>query len=152
MNHKVSKQILSILLAVVMLVGLMPTTAFAATTIDTINIKGITTPVAGATPVVDGVTTDTAGITLTTVQWQKDGGVILNFSDKFEAGQTYYLWVRYEVAAGYEVSDDVTVTSDLANSTYEINTMRVKFQYTVPAAPKYTVTVTGGGTVEVRLP
>ena len=148
MNHKVSKQILSILLAVVMLVGLMPTTAFAATTIDTINIKGITTPVAGATPVVDGVTTDTAGITLTTVQWQKDGGVILNFSDKFEAGQTYYLWVRYEVAAGYEVSDDVTVTSDLANSTYEINTMRVKFQYTVPAAPKYTVTVTGGGTVE----
>ena len=74
--------------------------------------------------------------------------MILNFSDKFEAGQTYYLWVRYEVAAGYEVSDDVTVTSDLANSTYEINTMRVKFQYTVPAAPKYTVTVTGGGTVE----
>ena len=39
MNHKVSKQILSILLAVVMLVGLMPITVFAveSATVTTYN-------------------------------------------------------------------------------------------------------------------
>ena len=115
--------------------------------VDTINIKGITVPVAGEAPVITGITTDTAGITLATVQWLKDGGVILNSSDTFEAGQTYYLYVRYEAADGYEVSGDVTITSDLENSTYTINATRVTFQYTVPAAgapTTYTVTVNNG--------
>ena len=117
--------------------------AGAPTTIDTINIKGITAPVAGEAPVITGITTDTPGITLATVQWQKAGGVILNSTDTFEAGQTYYLYVRYEVADGYEVSGDVTITSDLENSTYAIIATRVTFQYTVPAAktPIGTVTI-----------
>ena len=117
--------------------------------VDTINIKGITAPVAGEAPVITGITTDTAGITLKNVQWQ-NGSSVMNSTNKFEPGQTYNLWVRYEVADGYKVSDDVTVTSDLENSTDDIDTARriVHIWYTVPAAPKYTVTVTGGGTVE----
>ena len=66
----------SILLCFVMLVGLLPTTAFAAdtTTIDTINIKGITAPVAGATPDASGVTTDTAGIKIKNPTWRDSDG------------------------------------------------------------------------------
>ena len=145
MKQKAYK-LLSFLLATVMLVSLLPTTALAA---DTINIKGITAPVAGEAPVNTGITTDTAGITLTNIQWQK-GSSVLNSTNKFEAGQTYNLWIRYAVSEGYEISDAVTVTSDLENSTNDIDTARriVHIWYTVPAAPKYTVTVTGGGTVE----
>lgn len=117
--------------------------------VDTINIKGITAPVAGEAPVITGITTDTAGITLKNVQWQ-NGSSVMNSTNKFEPGQTYNLWVRYEVADGYAVSESATVTSDLENSTDDIDAARriVHIWYTVPAAPKYTVTVTGGGTVE----
>ena len=145
------KKKLAILLVFTMLFSLVPITALAAdtTTIDTINIKGITAPVAGEAPVITGINTDTAGITLTNIQWQK-GSSVLNSTNKFEPGQKYNLWVRYEVADGYAVSESATVTSDLANSTNDIDTARriVHIWYTVPAAPKYTVTVTGGGTVE----
>ena len=145
------KKKLAILLVFTMLFSLVPITALAAdtTTIDTINIKGITAPVAGEAPVITGINTDTAGITLTNIQWQK-GSSVLNSTNKFEAGQTYNLWIRYAISEGYEISDAVTVTSDLENSTNDIDTARriVHIWYTVPAAPKYTVTVTGGGTVE----
>ena len=115
--------------------------------VDTINIKGITAPVAGEAPVITGITTDTAGITLKNVQWQ-NGSSVMNSTNKFEPGQTYNLWVRYEVADGYAVSESVTVTSDLANSTYNVNTAvkYVDIQYTIPAAvpTTYTVTVNNG--------
>jgi len=116
--------------------------------VETINIKGITAPVAGEAPVVTGITTDTPGITLKNVQWQ-NGSSVMNSSDQFEAGQTYYLYVRYAVADGYAVSEGATVTSNLANSTYNVNTAvkYVDIQYTVPAAgapTTYTVTVNNG--------
>ena len=115
--------------------------------VDTINIKGITAPVAFEAPVITGITTDTAGITLKNVQWQ-NGSSVMNSTNKFEPGQTYNLWVRYEVADGYAVSESVTVTSDLANSTYNVNTAvkYVDIQYTIPAAvpTTYTVTVNNG--------
>lgn len=74
MKHRVSKQILSILLCFVILLGMLPTTALAADTIDTINIKGITAPVAGATPDASGVTTDTAGIKIKNPTWRDSDG------------------------------------------------------------------------------
>ena len=114
----------------------------AVTTIDTINITGITAPVADKSPVTDGITTDTTGVTLKTIQWEKMGGVIMGSSEKFEVGQTYTLYISYEPQSGYEISNTVTVTSDLENSNVNATSARVNIQYTVPEAATYTVAVT----------
>ena len=114
------------------------------TTIDTINITGITAPVADKSPVTDGITTDTTGVTLKTIQWEKTGGVSMGSSEKFEVGQTYTLYISYEPQSGYEISNTVTVTSDLENSSLTANSDRVNIQYTVPEAATYIVSVIDG--------
>ena len=100
MKRKLKKGI-AILLAFAMLFSLVPTAAFADTAINTINIKGITAPVAGKSPVTDGITTDTTGVTLKTIQWEKTDGVIMTSSDTFEAGKTYECVLQVEPMAGY---------------------------------------------------
>ena len=119
------------------------------TTIDTINIIGITAPAPGKSPVTDGITTDTAGVTLKTVQWLS-GANIMGSSDKFVVGETYTLYISYEPQSGYEIFNGVTVTSDLGSSTIlNATSERVNIQYTVPEAAAYTVTVTDGTAREV---
>ena len=155
MNHKVSKQILSILLAVVMLVGLLPTTALAATTIDTINIKSITAPVAGAIPDASGVTTDTAGIKIKNPTWRDSDG---RYSvSQFVAGGEYKLAIGFEAESGYTIADNVNVTLNISDySSIEIlgpfhpasgDNGTIYMGYKIPAAgapTTYTVTVNGG--------
>ena len=150
---KHTTKLLSVLLTLVMLLGLLPTTALAATTINTINIKGITAPVAGETPVVTGITTDTAGITLGEIQWLKPDGAIMQSTDKFEAGVEYLLKIKYTVDTGYELSDTATVTSDSGHDSSNVDYVNtaVRLNYKVPEAAKYTVTVIGG-TVSLRTP
>ena len=153
MNTKMKRRMLSLLLCFVVLVGLMPTTALAVTTVNTINITGITAPVAGEAPVITGITTDTAGITLGEIQWLKPGGVIMQSTDKFEAGVEYLLKIKYTVDTDYKLSDTATVTSDSGHDSSNVDYVNtaVRLNYKVPVAAKYTVTVTGG-TVSLRTP
>ena len=147
----------SILLCFVMLVGLLPTTAFAAdtTTIDTINIKGITAPVAGATPDASGVTTDTAGIKIKNPTWRDSDG---RYSvSQFVAGGEYKLAIGFEAESGYTIADNVNVTLNIRDySSIEIlgpfhhasgDNGIIYMGYKIPAAgapTTYTVTVNGG--------
>ena len=157
MNHRVSKQILSILLCFVMLLSLLPTTALAAdtTTIDTINIKGITAPVAGATPDASGVTTDTAGIKIKNPTWRDSDG---RYSvSQFVAGGEYKLAIGFEAESGYTIANNVNVTLNISDySCLEIigpfhtasgDNGIIYMGYKIPAAgapTTYTVTVNGG--------
>ncbi|MBR5319324.1 MAG: InlB B-repeat-containing protein [Peptococcaceae bacterium] len=105
--------------------------------LNTINIKGITAPVAGETAVTTGITTDTEGIAVKTVQWLTDASIVLT-SQKFEAGETYYLFIRFETDIYHKVSDRAAFIHDLTNGTLnhidntDATSPWIKIEYTVP--------------------
>ena len=107
--------------------------------INTISVRGITAPVDRAYPVTTGITTDTPGLTITHVQWNRGGYMQ---TSPFEAGLTYNLSIYFEVAEGYEISDSVTVDHDLPNGVpgrknLEAESPWISIDYTVPdPAPK----------------
>jgi len=116
------------------------------TEIDTINIIGITTPIAGELPDVSGITTDTEGVTLGIVQWQKrSNGVVLipENGDKFEKGIEYMLYIAYSIDDGYETADQVTVTTPgftpNSNGT-ERYSKWIGINYTVPSDEPVVIT------------
>ncbi len=140
--------------------------------LNTINIKGITAPVAGETAVTTGITTDTEGIAVKTVQWLTDASIVLT-SQKFEAGETYYLFIRFETDIYHKVSDRAAFIHDLTNGTLnhidntDATSPWIKIEYTVPggtpktpvesvkisdvtkpvigATPDFNITLTGEG-------
>lgn len=82
-------------------------------TIKKINIKGITPPVVGKLPVLTGITTDTTGIKLTTLQWLRPDYSYMNDRYTFEPGVTYTFYAGFKVTDGYELADILYVTHDL---------------------------------------
>ncbi|MBQ4283064.1 MAG: copper amine oxidase N-terminal domain-containing protein, partial [Lachnospira sp.] len=140
--------------------------------LNTINIKGITAPVAGETAVTTGITTDTEGIAVKTVQWLTDASIVMT-SQKFEAGETYYLFIRFETDIYHKVSDRAAFIHDLTNGTLnhidntDATSPWIKIEYTVPggtpktpvesvkisdvtkpvigATPDFNITLTGEG-------
>ena len=133
MNHKVSKQILSILLAVVMLVGLLPTTALAEGAYTKLGDISAVTATADLTPAL-GATTSAVSFTITdptdaaakgviisgTSWYKKDASSIYGWTqcsngvDTFEEG-TYRLEVQLRSKSNdakeyYAMSDATTFT------------------------------------------
>ena len=107
MKHRVSKQILSILLCFVILLGMLPITALAAETIESANAT-ITEPVVGANPDFNIVSADESKYTVTVVKWNLlDGSSypVLTAGDKFVRGESYQLDVKFVANPGYEFSD-----------------------------------------------
>ena len=109
--------------------------------IDTINVKGVVAPVAGATPDVSGITSDTDGIKVIDVKWRDKDGYAFE-EDQFVAGEKYILWLKYETESDYKVADDAEVTFNISDSNIrdkEITHPIIKMTYEVPAAATYTV-------------
>ena len=94
-----------------------------------LDVKGIKAPV-------DGETADTSGIiinnnisaTKSSAQWFKEtsgghGAALepMDASDKFVAGGTYYLSIKYEIADGYELSNNPEILHDLTDGIAEHN-------------------------------
>ena len=107
MKHRVSKQIPSILLCFVILLGMLPITALAAETIESANAT-ITEPVVGANPDFNIVSADESKYTVTVVKWNLlDGSSypVLTAGDKFVRGESYQLDVKFVANPGYEFSD-----------------------------------------------
>ena len=100
--------------------------------VNTVNITGVTTPVAGENYDLTGITTDTEGITLGTIQWQKSNGTVMQPTDVFEEGVEYMLYIGYTVDDGYVLSDTVGVTSDLDYDSNYIGKVWIGLYYTVP--------------------
>ena len=125
--------------------------------IKTIKIKGITPPAAGELPVFTGITSDTPGITLRTLQWLRPDASIMNDRYTFEPGVTYTFFANFTVAAGYEFGDSLSVTHDLPGGEIKninITSNFVTISYTVPGEVNtYTVSFDangGGGTMEAK--
>jgi len=100
--------------------------------VNTVNITGVTTPVAGENYDLTGITTDTEGITLGTIQWQKSNGTVMQPTDVFEEGVEYMLYIAYTVDDGYELSDTAEVTSDLDYDRKVVVRTWIGLYYTVP--------------------
>ena len=100
--------------------------------VNTVNITGVTTPVAGENYDLTGITTDTDGITLGTIQWQKSNGTVMQPTDVFEEGVEYMLYIAYTIDDGYELSDTAEVTSDLDYDSNYIGRIWIGLYYTVP--------------------
>ena len=153
MNHRVSKQILSILLCFVILLGMLPITALAAeTTVITSANATITKPVGGEKPDSNPAPTG-EGYTVRFVKWylgeEPFTDVDVN-EGTFEAGKSYALRVTFELKEGYSFADDCvfTINGEETACFGASIAMRQKI-YTaadggVAPPTTYTVTVNGG--------
>ena len=118
--------------------------------IDTINVKGVVAPVAGAIPDVSGITSDTDGINVIDVKWRDKDGYAFE-GNPFVAGEKYILWLKYETESGYKVADDAEVTFNISDSNIldkEITHPIIKMTYEIPAASiptTYTVSFAANG-------
>jgi len=115
--------------------------------IDTINVKGVVAPVAGATPDVSGITSDTDGIKVMEVKWRDKDGYAFE-GNQFVAGEKYILWLKYEIESDYKVADDAEVTFNISDSNIldkKITHPIIQMTYEVPAAktPVDTVNISG---------
>ena len=104
---KTFKKLLSILMVFCMVMGMMPTQAFAADeTIDTISAT-VTLPVEGANPVETGTPGDSSYKIIRVRFSEKDPetGIYtsLESTDTFEAGKTYMVNVLFRANSGYKI-------------------------------------------------
>ena len=114
MKHKATKRILSILLAMIMLVGMLPTTALAEDKINQVSLT-LDVPVIGQT--LDFTPTAYEGIyEITSVRWLKDwgehGNMLCDIYHTVEPGEPYTVRIYINPKEGYSFADldDVTVT------------------------------------------
>ena len=114
MKHKATKQILSILLAMIMLVGILPTTALAEDKINQVSLT-FDVPVIGQT--LDfAPTADAGNYEITSVRWLKDwgehGNMLCDIYHTVEPGEPYTVRIYINPKEGYSFADldDMTVT------------------------------------------
>ncbi|MBQ8389109.1 MAG: InlB B-repeat-containing protein [Clostridia bacterium] len=125
------------------------------TVIDTIDLTGVTVPVAGAYPTYDGITLNTAGVSINVLQWSKaSSSTAVSPSTAFIAGEEYYLNLKLKVEEGYMLaphqnnpySFSVSVTSNLPYTKVEITgTGYIHLHYVVPVPYDVSFDANGGG-------
>ena len=114
---KRTTKLISILLTLVMLLGLLPTTAFAAEKETILSMSAtVTLPNAGAHPVETGTPGDSSYKIMKVRFSEKDPetGVYtsLESTDTFEAGKTYMVNVLFRANSGYKI-DRNTVSASI---------------------------------------
>ena len=170
MNKKMKMRLLSLLLCLVMLFGLIPISTYAAEEEITSLSVTVPAPAAGEAPDTSGITIGTTGIRISSAQWyvyKKDVGYAT--VNKFTAGGTYTLLIKYEIADGYTVSGSAAILHDLTGGQAEHNASAktIMIEYKVPeitapitsvkisdvtepvigAMPDFDITLTGTGAV-----
>ena len=171
MNKKMKMRFLSLLLCLVMLFGLIPISTYAAAEEEITSLSvNVLAPAAGEAPDTSGITIGTTGIRISSAQWyvyKKDVGYAT--VNKFTAGGTYTLLIKYEIADGYTVSGSAAILHDLTGGQAEHNASAktIMIEYKVPeitapitsvkisdvtepvigAMPDFDITLTGTGAV-----
>ncbi len=109
-------------------------------------------PVAGGTADTRGITINPTNFSINSAEWcaLKDGVGLVSVS-KFSAGKTYYLVIKYDVAAGYEVSKNAEISHNLTEGAvaHDSSKKTIMIEYTVVEKTPITYTVcfeANGGT------
>lgn len=149
MNAK-TKKLLVGLLCLVMLFGLVPVTAYAAITVNSVAITNLAVPKAGATPTTSP-SVATTGVKIYGVDWyDSTAGRFLENGDTFIIGHVYKVQVWAEAKSGYEfryvnsATPNVTATVDgksaSVSKAYEYNAWAmVVVSYTFPACTEHVI-------------
>ena len=140
------KKCLSMVLVVIMLLCLIPTTAVFASTVITVDIGDIALPVAGNTPDLSATLGNTDGTHKITLvewseydegwEWQKD----MNADDTFKEGYWYVVFVHLETTSGNTFGNSVigtinNETAHISGNSVQANGTKVCF-YTSYQATK----------------
>lgn len=140
------KKCLSMVLVVIMLLCLIPTTAVFASTVITVDIGDIALPVAGNTPDLSATLGNTDGTHKITLvewseydegwEWQKD----MNADDTFKEGYWYVVYVHLETTSGNTFGNSVigtinNETAQISGNSVQANGTKVCF-YTSYQATK----------------
>ena len=140
------KKCLSMVLVVIMLLCLIPTTAVFASTVITVDIGDIALPVAGNTPDLSATLGNTDGTHKITLvewseydegwEWQKD----MNADDTFKEGYWYVVYVHLETTSGNTFGNSVigtinNETAHISGNSVQANGTKVCF-YTSYQATK----------------
>ena len=151
MNTKMKMRILSLLLCFVMLVGLVPTTAFAVTEIHQANIT-ITKPVGGENPDISPVSSESEKYyaDVDTWVWMYGGsGTPVGAGGTFKTHELYALRVIFRAKPGYTFTDDCVYTiNGETTGCYGIDANEFRYIYWYaadPQNPTYTVTFDADG-------
>ena len=151
MNTKLKMRLLSILLCFVMLVGLMPTTAFAASEIHQANIT-ITKPVGGENPDIYPVSSepDKYFVDLDSWAWLTAGSATpIGAGSQFKALERYSLRVLFRAKLGYTFADDCVYTiNGETTGCYGLDADEFRYIYWYaadPQNPTYTVSFDSDG-------
>ncbi|MGI6247968.1 MAG: LPXTG cell wall anchor domain-containing protein [Acutalibacteraceae bacterium] len=119
MNKK-SSRLLAIILSLVILAGIVPMTTFsaaAAKKITHVDITGVTPPVAGELPTIEGIATSTTGVTIDFefTEWEEtldDYPLWKDPETPFGAGGQYSIIVSVTPQRGYAFADTITANVD----------------------------------------
>ena len=151
MNTKMKTRILSLLLCFVMLVGLVPTTAFAVTEIHQANIT-ITKPVGRENPDISPVSSESEKYyaDVDTWVWMYGGsGTPVGAGGTFKTHELYALRVIFRAKPGYTFTDDCVYTiNGETTGCYGIDANEFRYIYWYaadPQNPTYTVSFDADG-------
>ena len=88
-------------------------------TVNKINVLGVVAPVAGQTPDVSTITTDTEGVTISKATWIKESeNKVLTSTDTFEAHQKYVLVLETLPKAYYVFAKEIGESNITVNEKY----------------------------------
>lgn len=114
------KKCLSMALAIIMLLCLIPTTTvFAAKEnfliLSNVSISGVTTPVVGETPVFNATSDETGKYSVSKVTWAEydldfDHIKDMGSNDKFREGYYYFVFVTLEAKGAYTFGNNMSQT------------------------------------------
>lgn len=114
------KKCLSLVLTVIMILCLIPTTTvFAAKenflTLSNVSISGVTTPVVGETPVFNAASDETGKYSVSKVTWAEydldfDHIKDMGANDKFREGYYYFVFVTLEAKGAYTFGNNMSQT------------------------------------------
>ena len=111
---RVKAKVLSILLAAVMMLGLMPAmgqVAYAAEEITELTAIGVVAPVVGEYPNVSGITAPAgAHYTIGDVSWRSSTDPTWIGDTPFQEGYVYRIYIEFIPEDGYEISDSAAVS------------------------------------------
>ena len=139
MNTKVKIRMLSLLLCLVLVVGLMPTTVFAVTEIHQANIT-ITKPVGGENPDISPVSSESEKYyaDVDTWVWMYGGsGTPVGDGGTFKTHELYALRVIFHAKPGYTFTDDCVYTiNGKTTGCYGIDANEFRYIYCYAADPQ----------------